>query len=208
MPSLLVELGALFRTISDVIHHGSATTADWVAIIILGVFTLIGMSKGLSGIIIPFAALLMGIKLASDQSALDIAAQYTGLTSPLALGGIVLLVVLVAGMIARSIIRSFFRALFILWVADRMGGTTIGLVTACYLVSFSAEYVQNYLPSSLSTGISPSPVVEAADNFNRSLPFSGTLSALAKKTNEAAMPLVNQIPDGLKELPSLDIKKW
>lgn len=208
MPPLLTELGSLFRAISDVLNHGSASSGDWLAIIFLGVFTIVGFCKGLSGIIIPLAALSLGLKLASDPSAMNIATQYTGLTSPIALASIVLVSVLLVGMLARSMVKAFFRALFFLWIGDRIGGAIMGLITACCLASVSAEYIQTYIPDTLSRSIPSSPVVEAADRFNRAMPFSGLLGSFVSETTEAAKPLVDHVPEGLKELPNLGSTKW
>jgi hypothetical protein len=179
-----------------------------MAILLLGILTIVGFSKGLSGMIIPLAALSVGLKLASDPSALNIATQYSGLTSPIALASIVLGALLVLGMLARYMVKAFFRALFFLWVADRLGGAIMGLVTACCLATVCAEYIQTYIPDSLSRSVSASPVMEAAERFNKSLPFGVVLRYLVKETADAAKPLVDHVPEGLKDLPNLGSAKW
>jgi hypothetical protein len=208
MPQLFNELGELFRTISDVLNQGSASPGDWLAMVLLGVLTLVGFLKGLSGIIIPLAALSLGLKLATDPSALSIATGYTGITSPMALACMVLAAVLLAGMLTRTIVKAFFQALIFLWIADRLSGAVMGLVTACCLASVAGEYIQAYIPDSFRHSGAGSPVVDAAERFNKSMPFSGVLSSFVNDTANAAKPLVDQVPEGLKELPNLGSTKW
>lgn len=181
------------------VQSGNCSWADWIAAAMVAIFLGLGLANGLTGIIIPIVAMILGLRLAGTQWAIDLARQYTGFESYHLLFGTVLTVSMVIGVIVKGVIRTMFNLTIILALLDRLGGAIVGIVAAALVISASSDILSTASNVEVTSAISDSVCVSAAKTFTTSVGADSLLNIVGQKAKSIADPLSEELPGLIKQ---------
>ena len=138
--------------------------AGWVdrlAAVVVASAALHGFLAGLTGLVLPAAALAAGLYLAGGGEASAAVGRLVGTSDPLVLAASVVLATLLAGTLVRALLHRILARALVLGLADRLLGAAAAITAVCVLLTVAAPLTR-HVPEGLRSAIEDSRVMAAA----------------------------------------------